>query len=57
MGVESDFQTYYENERKIFFTDVVENNLMKNEAAKALNVFLHLINTVSCFLDIWISGR
>jgi len=43
--------------REIFFTDVVENNLMKNEAAKALNVFLHLINTVSCFLDIWISGR
>jgi hypothetical protein len=36
---------------------VVENNLLKNDAAVAINIFLHALNTVTCLIDICISGR
>jgi len=36
---------------------VVENNLLKNEWMKFLNVFLHLINSISCLIDIFITAR
>ena len=42
---------------KLPFSVVVEAHLLKNEAAIYLNIFLHAVNSITCLIDIWISGR
>ena len=45
------------SKKSLLIIVVVEAHLLKNTAAVVLNFFLHGVNSITCLIDIWISGR